>query len=146
MFFISSSWEMCGTASKSPFYSWLKCGSARLHHLSVDTYILAHRGLRFKPRPVWISNWSSVRDDFLSHSWYLGQRQWCEKECCASLPSHLTCFLSSAISSTTSVPLHLLRIKLGKQKWNEQCFVTPSLETPTYTGLTLLMMFYWFPL
>lgn len=145
MFFVSSSWEMCGVASKSPFYSWVKCGSVRLHHLSVDTDILAHRGLRCKPRPVWISNWSCVRDDFLSR-WYHGQRQWCEKQRCASPPSHPPCFPSSAASSTTPVPLHLLRTKLGKQQRNERGFATPSLETPTFTGLTLLMMFYRFPL
>lgn len=82
---------------KIPFYSWVKYGSVRLRHLSVDTDILAHRGLRCKPRPVWISNWS-CEDDFPSR-WYHGQRQWCEKQRCASPPSHPPCFLSCRLIS-----------------------------------------------
>lgn len=111
-----------------------------------------HGGFRFKLRFVWISNWCYVRIR-LPMNLSTWDRSGGVRRRNPMLLVHpiLPVFFPplhspSTSSSTTPIPLHLLGIKLRKQNWNGCCSANPSLETPTYTSLMLLMMFYRFPL
>lgn len=124
----------------------------RLSNLLMPCLLLVHGSFRFKPRHIWIFIWFCVGIDFLSWTCPCDRGGgWRRTILCSSfipscLPSFLLSFPPVCSISTTPIPLHLLEIKLGKQKWNEHCSANPSLEMPTYTGLMLLMMFYWFSL